>query len=210
MLSHLPTALARPLGALAVLLALAASLVVLPATAASAAPKDTCADLPLGTQVRQATAVFSGTVTSLEVQPLPVRRGNKITHEVEVDLVYKGESRVDSTQATVVTEGGTRTGCDLGRLAVGETFLFVVTTDGGTFVATGDGGTTPLTAAVDEKISEIYPNPRPPVAAEPEAATFTTLEVTQPRSLARIAAPGAAMALVGLLGLGLLRRFVRH
>ncbi|TIC82698.1 hypothetical protein [Nocardioides sp. GY 10127] len=194
----------------ALLVALAVLVPVQPASAADKKPTTTCTNPSFATQARQATAVFSGEVAAISSSPLTNKQGTLVTQEVQVDLVYKGEGRINSSVVEVRTHAGTKHGCDLGRLTSGETYLFFVTSSGEAFFATGDSGTTKLTAAVSDRIESIFPNPHPPVAAEPETAEFTSLAVTQPRSLARTAAPGAAMALVGVLGLVLLRRFVRH
>ncbi len=47
---------------------------------------------------------------------------------------------------------------------------------------------------------------RPPVPARPEQAVFTRVADAEPPTLTRMAAPGIALILAGLLGLVVVRR----
>ncbi len=133
-------------------------------------------DTSVSSRARQAQAVFTGKVVSSSAKRLAGgQRGVEVTHEVEVDLVYKGGSRVTETTVEVVTNRSSG-GCDLGRLQDDTTYAFFVTGDEESrLLATGDSGTAPSDAALMREVEQIFPNPSPPVAAEPPSAQFDRL-----------------------------------
>ncbi len=169
-------------------------------------------DTSVSSQARQAQAVFTGSVVSSSAdQRTGGQRGVELTHQVAVDLVYKGTSRISDIEVEVVTTRSSG-GCDLGRLQDGTTYVFFVSADPdteGRFVATGDSGTAPSDNALLREVEEIFPNPKPPVTAEPPAAEFERLDLDEPTPLTRALAPGAALVLFGALGLVLARRLSR-
>lgn len=168
-------------------------------------------DTSVSSRARQAQAVFTGKVVSSSAKRLPDgQRGVEVTHKVEVDLVYKGGSRVTEAEVEVVTTRSSG-GCDLGRLQDDTTYAFFVTGDEESrLLATGDSGTAASDAALMREIEQIFPNPEPPVAAEPPSAQFDRLQVDPLTPLSRALAPGAAMIIVGGLGLILARRLARR
>ena len=170
-------------------------------------------DTSVSSQARQAQAVFTGQVlSSTAEQRSGGQRGVELTHEVEVDLVYKGSSRVGRSEVEVVTTRSSG-GCDLGRLQDDTTYVFFVSADGDAearFVATGDGGTAASDASLMREVERIFPNPRPPVAADPPTAQFDRLDVDSPTPLTRTLAPGAAMVIIGALGWVLARRLAHR
>lgn len=199
--------LARRLGGLAAALALSGSVVVVGAAGPASAAE--CVSQGVAMSARQAAAIFSGTVESAEVTPLPDgQQGVEVVHEVTVDLVYKGRPEVSADNGLRVrTLRGTIEGCDLGRIPSGTDYVFFVRADGDVWFATRNGGTAASTADLVSRLERIYPNPRPPLMPEPPEATFTRVDTdTATTSLSRAAAPGAAMVLIGLLGLFVVRR----
>jgi hypothetical protein len=171
-------------------LALAASGALVVATAAPAAAACEHPNATLEQQTVRADAVFTGTVSERTASQ------RSVAFEVDVDLVYKGEA---VEQATVRTPSGEKA-CGVPDLKVDQDYVWYVAEDGETLTATKDGGTTRATPAHVQQVENLLgqgTSPTPPVPVE---ATFTTVagETTE---LTRLAAPGAALVIVGLLGL---------
>jgi hypothetical protein len=165
-----------------------------------------CESVTVRQSTKAAMAVFSGTVTDVQRSPrtdgLP---GALYTQTVTVDLVYQGQV---STETVQVLTDRNQAGCSLGALTKDSEYMFFVTGTGQPWVATGTSGTRALTDSVTAKVADLLGPGKPPIEPTPEAATFTTVDHSEPRTLARAAAPGAALMIVGLLGLGVVR-FVR-
>lgn len=169
-----------------------------PAQAEECAPQTTQA------HTKNATAVFTGLVTGSTKEPAPDgRRGVRFTHEVEVDLVFKGHVTTETVQ--VRTDRTPRT-CSLGRLAAGTSYVFFARADGALWKATGASGTAPATDRLVGQVQRLLGKGRPPMPPEPETAVFTPVGQGEPETFTRAAAPGLAMVIIGLLGLFLARR----
>jgi len=213
-MAPVPTLLRPRLRVLATLLAgvLASGSVALlgPAAPATAAGEGSCqTGLTLGMQARQAQAVFTGEVTSVEVERRGEQRGVELVHTVAVDRVYNTSRVTVSAEVTVRTTRNVPDSCDLGRLPEGDSFIFFVRgVDGedAVFTAAGDSGTTRRTNDALDQVERIYPTSQAPVPPSSTEAEFAVVEgVEAPLTLSRAAAPGAAMVLVGLLGLVVFR-----
>lgn len=141
-------------------------------------------------QVKRADAVFTGTVSDR------ARRGPGIHYTVEVQRSYKGD--VDA-ETTVMTASSPRA-CGRPDLRDGHDYVFLVTEDGGDLTIAANSGTASATDGRVARVERLLGQGTSPTAAEPEQATFT--RVGDPRTSAtRVAAPGVALAIVGLLGL---------
>jgi hypothetical protein len=115
---------------------------------------------------------------------------------VKVDQVYKGD--LTSLRLTVKSEA---TPCGLTDLTADNRYLFFVRANGSNLLANLCGGTGPATSVRTQKIVALLGPGTTPNPPTPDPATFTRVADAQPRSLTTMAAPGAALLLVGLLGL---------
>lgn len=184
----------RPL--LALLVALPTALL---GVVASSVPAHACSCAPLTfkQQVNRADVVLVG-----EVSAEPVSQGPVLTYDVVADRVFKGELASSATQVSTAADPAA---CGLGELLPGETYLFLLK-EGSTSVCQGSA---PASTDVLERVQRqlgIGTRLEPPA---PPEATRTRLEDSPPQSLGRLVAPGAAMVLLGLLGLVVVRRVGR-
>ena len=144
----------------------------------------------LDQQTKRADAVFTGTVSDRTVE------GPAVHYTVDVSQIYKGN--VDE-QEMVATQKAARA-CGLPDLQQGTDYVFFATDDGGDLAIASDGGTAPATDARVARVERLLGSGHTPTPPEPIQATFT-LVAGEPTSLARLAAPGVALVIVGLLGL---------
>ena len=170
------------LNRLLVVLLLACCGLVATGAPASACPRtdDSTAALAKG-----ADAVFTGTVADR------TRQGPGIHYAVDVQQVYKGDV---GAQADLTTPRSPRA-CGEPDLATGQDYVFFVTGDR---IATH--GAAPATDARVARVERLLGPGASPTPPEPVEATFTMV-AGEPTTVARLAAPGVALVIVGLLGL---------
>jgi hypothetical protein len=121
-----------------------------------------------------------------------------MSYDVKVDRVYKGD--ISSPRVTVKSDAS-ESACGLTGMTADNRYLFFVRAADANLLANSCGGTAPATSARTQKIVALLgagSTPNPPTPAEAE---FTPVSGADPPSLTRLAAPGAAALLVGLLGL---------
>lgn len=173
-------------------------LVVTASAPASAAC--TCKQGALEQQVNRADAIFRGTIDV--VAPL----GDGFTYDITASRAYKGTPE-RSTQ--VVSEGG-RNACGLGELAVGTEYVFFATGTAAPYAADSCGGTSVANPTKISKVEALLGAGTSVEPPPPPTAVLTLVEAVAPPGFARTAAPGAAIALIGLLGLVVVRRLSRR
>jgi hypothetical protein len=183
---------------LLVLVVVALTTVIVSDASAHAACR--CKDLSLPQQVNNAGAVFSGTLTMASG---PTTSGDRQTmsYDVKVDRVYKGD--ITSPRVTVKSDAS-EAACGLTGMTADTRYLFFVRVseaDAADLFANSCGGTGPAKSARTQKIVALLGPGSTPIPPTPEEATFTPVAGAEPATLTRLAAPGAAMVVVGLLGL---------
>lgn len=159
-----------------------------------------CAAGHTQTQTKRANDVFTGTVTH-------VTDGATMTYDVQVDRVYKGDIKTATVQVTSDRSAKT---CGLGDLPADRRYVFFVQAAGGELTSDSCSGTAKADGNLVHKVERLLGDGRPAVPPEPEKAVFTKVADAQPTSLPRLAAPGVALVLVGLLGLFVVRRLGRR
>ncbi|MCY7395358.1 MAG: hypothetical protein LH468_04235 [Nocardioides sp.] len=176
-----------------------------PAAGPGAGPGTGTADCPVTTvqdSTRAADAVFSGRVIdSARGSRTDGQPGAVFTQSVTVTRVYQGD--LASTDVEVMSDR-TPQQCTVGRLLVGSTYVFFVAGDGSPedpWVASGGGGTAATSGRLVNQVERLLGGGREPVEPGRETATFTPVSDQEPTALSRAAAPGAALVIVGLLGL---------
>ena len=91
-------------------------------------------------------------------------------------------------------------GCSLKKLAVGTTYLLFLTTHGDSWYASSNLPSSDNVAALQPQVE---------AALAPPTVTFGEPQTGAPKSLRRVAAPGVALVIIGLLGLLFVRRSPR-
>jgi hypothetical protein len=162
-----------------------------------------CVQSDVRTDIKRADAVFSGVL--VDSSGTGGGRSSFATYEVAADTVYKGDVRTSTVDVR-----SRNNDCALGDLRTDEPYLFFVTAQGSELRADQCGGTAAssgrLVRQVEQVLGEGTPLGRSNQPEEPVAVEFTKVSDAEPDSLTRIAAPGAALVLVGLLGLLVVRR----
>ena len=169
----------------------------------------TCADASMKQQANRADAVFSGVLVDTSKGRMGQKNRKATIYEITADMVFKG----DLDQAEVEVASGRGTSCGLGNLPAERRYLFFVEERGGAYVTDQCSGTdragAQLTTQVENilgKGTDLTPREQP----EPVTVEFTRVADAEPETMTRLAAPGAALVLLGLLGLFVVRRATRR
>lgn len=176
-----------------------ALLLALPAVVLAQMPAHACdcVNRPLDRDAARADLVFSGVL----VDATSTRK--KTTYDIRADTVYQGI--LTNPDVRVVTDAS---GCGLGDLRSDQPYVFFVSEDGGDLVTDQCSGTSRATDKLTGKIEQLLGPGKPLDKPEPtqETAEFTLVEGAEPETFTRLAAPGGALVLIGLLGLFVVRR----
>lgn len=181
-----------------------------PATATGAAGEQgcTCESETVDEDAAAADAVFSGTVRetrSPDAGSGEPGRGELLTHVVDVDTVYKAEGTV-VTETVRVMSARQRSTCGLGVLPAGTAYLFFARARDAGFRSDQCDGSRPADDTVRADVEAVLgPGEEMTPESETPELELTRVESAAPRSASRLAAPGAAITLVGVLGLILVR-----
>lgn len=167
---------------------------------APASAECTCKPGTLEQQVGRAEAVFIATVDNVEVA------GNDHTYDVTASRAYAGSPE----RSTQVFSAGGRNACGLGELAVGTSYVFLATGTEAPFEADSCSGTSVANPTKVAKVEKLLGEGTPVEPPPPPTAERTLVEDSPPAGFARTAAPGAAAAIIGLLGLVVVRRLGRR
>lgn len=156
-------------------------------SAATAAPAR-CPRFVARAEIAASDAVFHGRVVGG-----PVAGAHGQRYRIEVEVPFKGAAR---DQVTVVRSDGP---CRTGKLVTGENYVFFASKSGTRWVADGARPTVrKYTEKLNTRLHRLVGSTGPATSAQ---VTFGQPLADAPRSFARVAAPGAALAVVGLVGL---------
>lgn len=154
----------------------------------------------------QADAVFTASVVSSTSAQVGSGKNARTVRDytAEVDRVFQG--RV--TQVRVLISSDQSKACGFGAIPTKTPWVFFVAGQGTTFEGTVCGGAGRATVDMLRKVSRVL-GQGTPLQTEPpprEPLSFVDEDTTEPVALTRLLAPGAALTLLGLLGLAVFRR----
>lgn len=167
-----------------------------------------CAASSVQQDAQRADVIFSGVVVDRKQGTLGERDREATVYEIEADTLYKGDLLRPQVEVSSRINS-----CGLQNLTADRRYLFFVVEEGPDLTADTCSGTAKATGKLETKVvsllgegDDLRPKPDP----EPVTVEFTRVEDAEPETLTRLAAPGAALVLLGLLGLFVVRRATRR
>ena len=162
----------------------------------------TCVKNDTPAHIKNATTVLLGQVTS------SARQDQNLTYIVQVERVYKGAAATSAT----LRSPSSKDACALDDLVADRRYVIFGTQQGGVVEVNSCGGTAPLNSQLLASVTGVLgagTSPEPAPGSPPTEATRTRVDDANPMEFTRLAAPGAALVIIGLLGLLFLRRVGR-
>jgi len=165
-----------------------------------------CVDGSVKQEANRADAVFSGVIVKASTGNVGKKDGRATIYEVDAETLYKGDLARRSVDVSSAD-----TSCGLNNLAADRRYVFFVAEQGAGFTTDQCSGTAPAGNQLTAKVQKLLGNgtdltPREEPEPEPTVVDFTQVADAEPETLTRLAAPGAALVLLGLLGLFVVRR----
>lgn len=164
-----------------------------------------CADASVRQQANRADAVFSGVLVDTSRGTIGQKDRTATIYGVAADMVFKGD--LARLEVEVASERDST--CGLGTLPAERRYLFFVEERGGGYVTDLCSGTARAGAQLTTQLEKVLgkgTDLTPREEPEPVTVEFTRVADAEPETLTRLAAPGAALVLLGLLGLFVVRR----
>ena len=153
-----------------------------------------------------ADVVFRGKVTAVE--KATGKPGHQMRdYVVQADRVYQGSTATTTVRVTTRTGGSS---CALPKLATGSSYIFFVVEQDSLLKTDRCQGTSAATAKLTRLVVKQLGDGKLPQTPAVENPTFTRVSGATPSAVTRLAAPGAAMLLVSLLGLLVVGRLGRR
>jgi hypothetical protein len=179
-----------------------------------------CVSSDITQDARRADAVFTGTVISVQKPPndkapegeTPPEGDKGSATGVTTIMVEAERSWEGHVPAQVeLTTAASSAACGVEDLEADKKYLFFAQSDNAKLTIDSCGGTSLFTAELGASITRLLGEGRDPGAAdkpaEVPAADREVIADSAPAGFTKIAAPGGALAVVGVLGLLVLRRF---
>jgi hypothetical protein len=160
----------------------------------------TCQPADAERQTSRADAVFIGTVDGV----------TEVDQQLEIAVTATRAYKGTVERSTTVTTARQTTACGIGEPETGTDYLFIVRGDAPPYVANSCDGTGQVNADRVAQVEGILGTGQAVPPPPPPTATRTLVEDSPPASLARMAAPGGALVIVGLLGLVVVGRLGRR
>jgi hypothetical protein len=158
-----------------------------------------CAGGSVERDAKRADAVFTGTLLE------QADSGGDRVYRVEAETLFKGE--ISRNRVRVVSSA--RDSCGIRTLESDRPYVFFVAVDGAELRTDQCAGTAPAGQRLLREVEQVLgagTDLTPQESPEPAETTFTRVEDAEPEELTRLAAPGVALVLLGVLGLLVVRR----